>query len=281
MYHHPFKNLLATQLGAALITTAMLFTVGVPDASAQGQSRGVSKLIPQIEEISLNDAGQLVASGNILFQQYRGRGGTVVSEFSNVPVNLSLSEDQSGADSAGCPILDLELGPIEVDLLGLVVETSPICLRITAYEGGGLLGDLLCEVANLLDGGLSLNEILEDLLDDLVGSGSTASLLSGLEDLLNEALGALSEAVVTSAEITTAETTCGILHLELGPVDLTLLGLEVILDDCAGGPVVVDITGETGQLLGDLLCDLLGGSIIDVGSTLQDILDAIRDALAI
>jgi hypothetical protein len=39
---------------------------------------------------------------------------------------------------------------------------------------------------------------------------------------------------------------CSVLHLELGPVDLTLLGLQVILDDCDGGPVVVDITAETG-----------------------------------
>jgi hypothetical protein len=49
--------------------------------------------------------------------------------------------------------------------------------------------------------------------------------------------------------------TCDVLHLELGPLDLTLLGLHVHLDQ-----VVLDITADpTGGLLGQLLCSLLGG----------------------
>ncbi|MGI8603161.1 MAG: hypothetical protein ACR2OZ_09185 [Verrucomicrobiales bacterium] len=70
-------------------------------------------------------------------------------------------------------------------------------------------------------------------------------------------------------------------HLILGPVELNLLGLEVVLDDCSGGPVVVDITAETGKgnLLGNLLCDVLEGGLLDLGSTLQDLLDQILDLL--
>jgi hypothetical protein len=76
------------------------------------------------------------------------------------------------------PILDLALGPITLDVLGLVVETSPICLNITAYDGGGLLGDLLCAVADLLDGGLSLDQILagQSLLDPVTGLVLVTSL---------------------------------------------------------------------------------------------------------
>jgi hypothetical protein len=68
--------------------------------------------------------------------------------------------------------------------------------------------------------------------------------------------------------------TCEILHLELGPLDLTLLGLEVVLDNCDGGPVVVDISGQRGRgnLLGNLLCGLLGSERAGIGSTLADIL---------
>ena len=70
---------------------------------------------------------------------------------------------------------------------------------------------------------------------------------------------------------------CDILHLELGPLDLTLLGLEVILDDCDGGPVVVDITGQRGRgnLLGNLLCGLLGSGRLGLGDILGDILEDI------
>jgi hypothetical protein len=49
-----------------------------------------------------------------------------------------------------CPILNLQLGPINLSLLGLNVDTSPICLDVTAHAGQGLLGDLLCGISTLL-----------------------------------------------------------------------------------------------------------------------------------
>jgi hypothetical protein len=90
------------------------------------------------------------------------KGKTSTTPFT-VPVNISLAADQSAATD--CPVL----GPINLDLLGLVVETSPICLQIVAHPGDGLLGDLLCAVGNLLNGGLSLDQILggQGLLDSL------------------------------------------------------------------------------------------------------------------
>ena len=67
-----------------------------------------------------------------------------------------------------CDILHLELGPIDLDLLGLVVHVDKIVVDIDAQSGpGNLLGNLLCAVAHLLDtnGPLSalvnaLNQIL-------------------------------------------------------------------------------------------------------------------------
>ena len=47
-----------------------------------------------------------------------------------------------------CPILNLQLNAIHLSVLGLNVDTSNICLSITAHQGGGLLGDLLCGLAN-------------------------------------------------------------------------------------------------------------------------------------
>ena len=48
-------------------------------------------------------------------------------------------------------ILNLTLAPIDLNLLGLRVRTSRIDLRIEAIPGGGLLGDLLCGITNLLN----------------------------------------------------------------------------------------------------------------------------------
>jgi hypothetical protein len=56
--------------------------------------------------------------------------------------------------TAACSILHLDIQPISLDLLGLQVNTSEIVLDITAQPGpGNLLGNLLCGVANLLNGG--------------------------------------------------------------------------------------------------------------------------------
>jgi hypothetical protein len=64
-----------------------------------------------------------------------------------------------------CPILTLNIGAIHLDLLGLVVDTSPINLTITAQQGpGNLLGNLLCAVANLLNNRPSLANLLNQIL---------------------------------------------------------------------------------------------------------------------
>nr|BFE73540.1 hypothetical protein GCM10020092_068410 [Actinoplanes digitatis] len=54
-----------------------------------------------------------------------------------------------------CNILHLVLGPLDLNLLGLVVHLNTVVLDITAYPGpGNLLGNLLCAIVGLLDGGL-------------------------------------------------------------------------------------------------------------------------------
>jgi hypothetical protein len=83
-----------------------------------------------------------------------------------VPVDL--------AQSVGsCQILDLVLGPLDLDLLGLQVHLDTVHLNITAQSGPGeLVGNLLCAIAGLLDGGLPLSTILGQiaaLLNQLLG----------------------------------------------------------------------------------------------------------------
>jgi hypothetical protein len=51
-----------------------------------------------------------------------------------------------------CAILNLELQPITLNLLGLVVRTNLINVRIDAQRGpGNLLGNLLCGITGALD----------------------------------------------------------------------------------------------------------------------------------
>jgi hypothetical protein len=77
-----------------------------------------------------------------------------------------------------CPILHLELGPLDLNLLGLRVQLNQVVLDVTAIPGpGNLLGNLLCAIAGLLDG-FDLNGVLGDLLRNLIDA--LIRLLQGL-----------------------------------------------------------------------------------------------------
>lgn len=144
-----------------------------------------------------------------------------------------------------CPILELHLDPIHLNLLGLTVDTSAICLDITAHEApGNLLGNLLCDISHLLDQGTPLAEVLAGLTAD-----QQALLTNSVAALAGGALG---------SDQSVAGASCDILNLSLGPVDLNLLGVEVSLDNCKGGPVTIDVGAQpgAGKLLGNLLCRL-------------------------
>jgi hypothetical protein len=46
-----------------------------------------------------------------------------------------------------CNVLDLTLGPLDLNLLGLMVHLDTVHLVITADSEGGILGSLLCSLA--------------------------------------------------------------------------------------------------------------------------------------
>ena len=75
-------------------------------------------------------------------------------------------------EPATYPILHLELGPLDLDLLGLRVHLDRVVLDLTAVPGpGNLLGNLLCAIAGLLDGvdlGGVLGNLLQQLIDALI-----------------------------------------------------------------------------------------------------------------
>lgn len=72
------------------------------------------------------------------------------------------------AQVASCDILNLVLGPLHLDLLGLVVDLNQVVLNITGQQGAGnLLGNLLCAVAGLLDRNGTLT-IITNLLNSIL-----------------------------------------------------------------------------------------------------------------
>jgi hypothetical protein len=248
--------------------------------------------------------GQLVANGT-LSGTLTDLNGQPIGTVTDVPVTLPL------AVTGTCQILHLTLGPLDLNLLGLVVHLNQVTLDITAQSGpGNLLGNLLCAVAHLLDGGpltaLSnlLNQIFALVPGLLSGIGVTGGspattggtfagtlnlnsvavqngqlvgigTLSGtLTDLNGQPIGTVTNVPVTLP--LQAAGTCDILHLTLGPLDLNLLGLRVQLSQ-----VVLDITAHSapGNLLGNLLCAVT--HLLDGGGPLAAIANLLNQILAI
>jgi hypothetical protein len=61
---------------------------------------------------------------------------------------------------ATCQVLNLILGPLHLNLLGLEVDLNQVVLNITANPQGGLLGSLLCSLANAGGGSGPLDTIV-------------------------------------------------------------------------------------------------------------------------
>jgi len=121
-------------------------------AHAQGQNFKGTLDIVRFE--AQNDA--VVAIGTITGKVTGKEIGNAPVLVENVVIPVSFTAPVTGQAGriraqATCQILDLTLGPIDLHLLGLRLQVNQIHIQLTAQQGGGLLGDLLCAVANLLN----------------------------------------------------------------------------------------------------------------------------------
>lgn len=121
-----------------------------------------------INSINLDAAGNLVVTGD-LTGTVRDAAGNVVATLTNAA--FTSSADLVRAHHSKCDILFLQLGPLDLDLLGLVLDLSQITLDLDAVSGAGnLLGNLLCGLVGLLDGVAILGAIaaILDRINDLL-----------------------------------------------------------------------------------------------------------------
>jgi hypothetical protein len=155
-----------------------------------------------------------------------------------------------------CPILDLTLGPLDLNLLGLIVHLDRVRLTITADSEGGLLGSLLCG----LSGPAPLAQQAAKLTRAARRSGLATKGISIAAPLVQQpssggGSGGGSSLMTTSGAVSPM-VLCNVLTLVLGPLHLNLLGLIVHLSGAAPtDPVVLVIVADSeGGLLGRLLC---------------------------
>ena len=149
-------GLIALALCAAL--------VAAPAASAQ-EPKGLTQVVDVTGKASNGKA----FSGTYAVDRFRTSGGKLVSEGTlrgrlggrrvaksgvKMPASVTRAATQAQLPPLpnSCQILNLVLGPINLDLLGLVVRTNRINVRIDAQRGpGNLLGNLLCAITGIFD----------------------------------------------------------------------------------------------------------------------------------
>jgi hypothetical protein len=143
--------------------------------------------------------------------------------------------------AATTDVLTLHVAPVDLDLLGAVVNTNPIDVRISAESGSGLiLGNIVSDLVHLFDDlpGQPLNiDTLNQKLSDLIG-------------LVNTAVGS-----IPAANVPTVQPSPGmVLSLTVPALDVNLLGLKV-----ETSPITVNANAQTGDgnLLGNVLTSLL------------------------
>jgi hypothetical protein len=159
----------------ALVTSLVVATT----ATAAPPTTDANLTVP-ITGTATNAAGQLVEfDGDFTLQRFTTVDGdlaavgqltgtltnTVTGVVQNVSQQVILPVTQANGT---CEILDLTLGPLDLDLLGLVVHLDQVHLNITAESGpGNLLGNLLCGIAGLLDTGAPTN-VIANILNRLL-----------------------------------------------------------------------------------------------------------------
>ena len=152
-------------------------------------------------------------------------------------------------DPTTCPVLDLVLGPLDVNLLGAMIHLDQVHLTITAESDGGLLGSLLCNLSKqgkLTAQTQKLNWAVKKSGLSTGGAGLTVSLGDASSSGGGNSTGP--NAVAPAA-------ICDVLDLTLGPIHLDLLGLVVDTNT-----IHLTITADSeGGILGSLLCSLAGG----------------------
>jgi hypothetical protein len=141
---------------AAAQTTPLTKTVAMTGKAKNGKKFTGTYTIQRFTR----SGGKQYAVGTV---KGRLKGRRVTRKNVKVPVTLERAKAAGAAQvppadelpvptPGACPVLNLVLGPIDLNLLGLRVATNEIRALVEAVPGAGnLLGNLLCAVVHLLD----------------------------------------------------------------------------------------------------------------------------------
>jgi hypothetical protein len=161
---------------AAMLACGLMALGGTSVASAQDGPARLTQVVPMTGKTTKGNKQftgtytieKFIAKGGKLYSvgTVKGKVGSKKVTKDNVQAPATVANASAPAKAAqvpplplpplpagnACSILSLDLGPINLNLLGLVVRTNQIQLRIDAVQGpGNLLGNLLCGITGILN----------------------------------------------------------------------------------------------------------------------------------
>jgi hypothetical protein len=164
------------------------------------------------------------------------------------------------------PVLTAHVAPVHLDLLGAIVDTSPIDIAIVAHSGPGqVLGNVITDLANLLNTPPKNGKIDVPYLTQQIHTLNTE---------LNGQIPSIPAAPTTPH--VAPEGARNVLSLNVAPINLNLLGLILQTDQIQ---VNADAQSGSGNLLGNLLSDLLN-TLNATPQNLTDLNAEVNDLLA-
>lgn len=171
---------------AVLTALALVFVSLTPAHAALGRNQCSEGLIIPVQATSLDQGSFL---GQLEITRFAREGNTIVAvglvtgtltdetgAYTSIVRTVKLPVDLAGLQSPAtaaasdvgiqqvCDILHLTLGPLHLDLLGLIIDLNQVQLDITADPAGGLLGSLLCGLAGLLGGTAPISTLLNQIV---------------------------------------------------------------------------------------------------------------------
>jgi hypothetical protein len=241
-------SVLVGVLSALALFAASIGTAGTPTGSAEQQAGSTPE---NVHVVNVNfvinrfvrQGRRIVAQGAVIATD---TSATTTPAVVRKAFTAAISAKRGTYASASriCDVLTLNLGPLHLELLGLVIDLSRVVLTIKADSNGGLLGRLFCGIA-----GRSSASAAQ------LGTAAKKMTKAARANGLNQGVAGF-QAQVAPGYTQAPGTVCSILDLMLGPLDLNVLGLLVHLDRLR--LTITAVRG--GGILGDLLCGLAGGT---------------------
>ena len=238
-FRHLVALVIAASLGVfAAAATAGAGTVKGARAAAAGHP---AKLGVGVEVLRLNAAGRRMTGTGLVTAKLTDDTGHTTTVKATVALAASAGK--------GCTVLTLDLQQLNLVLLGLTAHLDKVHLTITGDPNGGVLGSLFCKLAKAKV--------------SVARASAARALNTELRRHREHMLRFTAWLTPQTTRSDAATATCPVLDLIVGPLNLTLLGLDVNLNQ-----VHLNVTATRGGgALGDLFCQLADNSTTTTPTT--------------